>query len=222
MDDEFPPEALSRHEKQGSEPEAEKTGRRVLRRRILIGVAFILSVPALVYFARIWAPKIWGDLHVVNFIVAAIPTILSILFAFIIDKDLGRRMRYGWRLSIIGVGMLYSLFLWHQLDLTDRANAKQTQDAIGSAVQQANAHSDQKFREIQGKVDGLGNSLNQTATEIGKQLNQTEVDLDSNIGKVGKPAPPAAAKLVFSLWSDSATFENPLMHAFLCEGTCRV
>ena len=86
------------------------------------GLGIIVLCPILVYFGRIWIPKVWGDLRFVNYFVAFIPTILSILFAFIVDKDLEVRLRKVWRFSIVGCGILYSVALWHQQKLTDQDN----------------------------------------------------------------------------------------------------
>jgi len=183
--------------------------RRTIMRRSFIAVGVIVLSPGVVYVVRTWVPRIWGNLHIVNFIVAGIPTVLSILFAFVIDKDLERRMKAWWRVSIIGAGLLYSTFLWHQQDLTDKENARQTNEAVTSAVQQANVHSDQKFGDMQKQVTGLGTSvaglgtsLSQTEQSLQSRLDKTEHDLDASIGKVGKPAPAEHPKLIFSLWKD--------------------
>jgi hypothetical protein len=210
MDDEHSPEVLPDHKNQSEIPKADKGHRRLVR-RILVGAIFILMVRVVVHFSRRWFPTIWDDLHFVNFIVAAIPTVLSILFAFVIDKDLESHMRIRWRISIVGVGMLYSLFLWHQQDLTDRENAKQTASAIGTAVTQANAHSDKKLGEVQKQVIGLGSSLSQTQQSLQSQIGKTETDLNTSIGKVGKPEPPVPAKLVFSLWDIAASADHPVL-----------
>lgn len=208
MDDEYPPEVVPDHKGHSETPESGKARRRTLMRRFLVGGIFILLVPVIVHVTRHWFPKIWDNLHFVNFIVAAIPTVLSILFAFIIDKDLESHMRFRWRLSIVGVGMLYSLFLWHQQDLTDKANADQTDKAISTAVERANAHSDQKFGEIQGRVDGLGNKVDKQSENFVSQIGKTETDLATSIGKVGKPDPPERPKLTFSLWKDELRGED--------------
>jgi hypothetical protein len=174
---------------------------RAIRRRLLIGGVFILLVPLIIHFSRTWLPKLWENLHLVNFIVAGIPSILSILFAFVIDKDLEHHMRMRWRWSIVGVGLLYSTFLWHQQALSDEANTKQTNDAVTAAVTQANTHSDQKFLQMQTSVTDLGKSLGQNQESLQQQLNRTESDLDASIGKVGKPITAVPARLIFSLWN---------------------
>ena len=189
--------------------------RHTIMRRILIGVGAIALVPPLLYFSRTGLPKIWEDLHIVNFVVAAIPTVLSILFAFIIDKDLERHMKIWWRVAIVVAGLLYSTFLWHQQDLTDKQNVEQTSQAIGSAVQLANSHSDEKLTEVQRKVEDLSLMVNQNANNFIAQIGRTETDLSSSIGKVGKAEPPEPAILVFSLWDSGVSLDSPALQAFL-------
>jgi hypothetical protein len=203
MDTEGPLEVLPTEE-QIREQEQKSNTRRIIVRRIIFGMALVILVPPAIHFARLWLPKLWGSLHIVNFVVAAIPTILSILFAFIIDKDLEHHMRKRWRLSIVAVGLLYSMFLWHQQDLTDKANAGQTESAINTAITKANAHSDQKFGEIQGTVNQLGSQVDGMGKALGNEINTATEGLNKSIGSVGKPIPADRPKLVFSLWQDGS------------------
>lgn len=119
-------------------------------------------------------------------------------------------MRTRWRLSIVGVGMLYSLFLWHQQDLTDRANAKQTADAVNSAVKQANVHSDEQIghvrddvKEVRKDLQGSVNrdDLNKTSSTITSSFSSTQTQLAAEIEKL-KPIPAERAKLQFSLYKE--------------------
>lgn len=190
----------------------EATRKRIILRIVAAAVGLAIGCPILVHFGHLYLPRVWGNLHLVNFIVAWLPAVFSILVAFIPDKDLGTRMRLTWRGILIFCGVLYSVFLWHQQDLTDRATAQQTQDAVNQAVQQANAHSDTKFDQVQRQVNGLDQSLDKTTATIGKQLDQTESDLDKSIGKVGKPDPPERPNFTFSLWKDDLTADKyPLL-----------
>ena len=58
--------------------------------RMAIGaIAAVVLSPLLVHYARKYGHSVWGNLHLFSYLVNFIPTILSILFAFVIDKDLG-------------------------------------------------------------------------------------------------------------------------------------
>ena len=221
MDDEFPEELLA-HNQPDDDPPQDKPNNTRLIRRISIGAGIIVLVPILVYFARIWVPKIWANLHFVNFIVASIPTILSMLFAFVIDKDLEHHMRKRWRLSIVAVGLIYSFFLWHQQDLNDQANVKQTNDAVAAAVQTANAHTDEQFRSANQHADAQFGAVQKNVKGISDQnvaLSQALVTatgaINTNLGKVGKPDPPVQAALNFTLWGDNVSIYQPLKTQYL-------
>jgi hypothetical protein len=223
MDNEFPEELLPTNpEHNHGQPQQDKPRGGRLVRRIMVGAAVIISIPFLVYFARIWIPKIWTNLHFVNFIVASIPTILSILFAFIVDKDLEHRMRKRWRLCIVAVGMIYSCFLWHQQDLTDQANAKQTTDAVTTAVQTANNHTDAQFKLANQHADSQFGAVQKDVKGVSDQnvalsqaLARATGDINTNLGKVGKPDPPVPAALNFTLWDLNASIDRPVRTRFL-------
>jgi hypothetical protein len=180
-------------------------------RRIILAVASIVVFSLVVHVARLYAKTVWNNLHLVNFVVAWIPAVLSILVAFIPDKDLEKRVRVGWRVSVIACGLLYSVFLWHQQTLTDSMNADSQTKAVNDAVDKANLHSDQQFSKIQGKVgdlDGEVRGVNDQLRSNSAALGQSLGDINTNIGRVGRTDPPELAKLQFSLWSSS---EFPLL-----------
>jgi len=185
--------------------------KRILRIVITAMVAIGLC-PLLVHYARKFGPGIWGNVHLFDYVVNLIPTVLSILFAFVIDKDLEAHMKKRWRASIILCGFLWSVALWHQQSLTNKQSANQINEAINKAVSYANGHSDQKFAAVDGKVDGIGQSLEATDKSLASDIQSLSTDiqktsdrLDTSIGKVGKPAPPKVPNLVFSLWEDGMT-----------------
>ena len=176
--------------------------RRIILRRIAIYIISIGSCCILVYYGRIYAPKIWVSVQIVNFLVNSTPTILSILFALFIDKDLEIRTKKRWKIGIVACGIIWSILLWHRQTLADKQSNEQIQNAVNSAVQKSNEHSDQKFAPLQAQVTDLGKNLDVTTKTISSALNKTTTDLDRSIGKVGKPEPPESAKLQFSLWKD--------------------
>lgn len=182
-------------------------GRRLFR-IIGIGMGLVVVCPILIHLGRFWIPRVWGDLRFVNYLVALIPTILSILFAFVIDKDLERRMKTMWRLGIVACGILYSVVLWHQQELTDTTNLRMQTTIVNEAVNKANEHSDQQIgyvrSDVQGVQKGLGitaskDDLSKTATALTKIVSKSQADLTDSINKM-KPIPPEAAKLQLSIF----------------------
>jgi hypothetical protein len=186
---------------------------RVIRLVITI-VGIIFVCPLIVHFGYRFGPSMWGNLHVVNFIVAWIPFILSVLVAFVPDKELEIHMRVFWRISVIVCGLLYSATLWHAQTLADIQSAKQINDAVDQAVSKANDHSDSKFAGVNQQVGTLGNKVegvNQQQIALDKDFAKATGDINTNLGKVGKPEPPVPAKLVFSLWDTKAIHDQPTL-----------
>jgi hypothetical protein len=186
------------------------------------GLGIIVLCLILVHFGRIWILKVWGDLRFVNYFVAFIPTLFSILFAFIVDKDLEIHFRKLWRLGIVACGILYSVALWHQQKLTDQDNLNTQQKIVNDAVSKANAHSDQQFAGVQqnvgalgGQVTGLSQSLNATTSTISSALEKSTSQLNDSIGKVTQPEPIKPAVLIFSLWDMAATLDKPVVSKFI-------
>ena len=180
-----------------------------------------------VHYGRVFGPKAWGSLRLVNTVVNLTPTLLSILFAFVVDKDLADRMRWRWlfRGLVVSIGVCLSLLLWHQQALSDIQSSKQIDDAVTKAVTDANKHSDTQFQAVQQNVGGVdkkvsavGDSLTQTATALSTDIQKTSDAiqktsdrLDTSIGKVGKPDPPPPATLIITLWDTNASAENPVL-----------
>jgi hypothetical protein len=185
-------------------------------RRTLWFFGALLLCFLVVPHARQYALKAWGSLRLVNTVVNLTPTFLAILFAFVVDKDLADRMRWRWlfRSFVICCGIGLSLLLWHQQSLADIQSQNQIQTAVNQAVDKANAHSDEQFGKVQTKVgtldtkvDGLGTQIGNTKDSISESLNKATGDLNTSLGKVGKPDPPELAKLQFSFVSLDATTE---------------
>ena len=186
-----------------------------------------------VHYGRELGPKAWGSLRLVNTVVNLTPTMLSILFAFVVDKDLADRMRWRWlfRFAVISIGAGLSLLLWHQQSLADAQSDKQIKDAVTQAVTDANKHSDgqftsanqhadTKFGEVEGDVKGVSDQN----VALSQALAKATGDINTNLGKVGKPDPPALAVLHPSLWNEGLS-EEPLETMVLrpqADGTYRV
>jgi hypothetical protein len=190
----------------------EEAKRKRILKIVCLGMAVVILCPVLVHFGRVWIPRIWGDLRFVNYFVAFIPTILSILFAFVIDKELERRMKIMWRIGIVACGFLYSAALWHQQSLTDKSNLAIQTTIVHDAVTQANQHSDEKFAGVKKdvgdlgtQVSGLSKSLDTRTDALGKALDNATGTINTNLGKVGRPDPPVPAKLQLYLWYVATT-----------------
>lgn len=149
----------------------------------------------------------WNSAKLINFLAAWIPFAFSVLFAFVPSaKEMKHEWtKWVWRSGVVVIGFAWSVMLWHQQDLIDQSSTNQISSAVGAAVQQANEHSDGKFGEAKRQIDELGSGLHK---DIAQGLSQAEKDLGASIGKVGKPDPPEKAKLVFSLWSNNASYSN--------------
>ena len=170
----------------------------------LVGVSVVIARVIFLYWGNVW-----NSAHAINFLVAWIPSVLSVLVAFVPEKDLERRMRLKWRLLVIAFGFIYSLVLWHQQGLNDLANSQQTQTAISTAVSQANDHADTQFGKTQGQITDVRHSLEATEKNLTSKVDQSTSTISTGLGKVGKPEPPELPKLQFSLWKDNIQDADP-------------
>lgn len=155
---------------------------------------------------------LWDSPRLINFLAAWIPFVLSVLFAFVPSgKEIKHPwIKWGWRSGVVVVGFFWSIMLWHQQDLSDKANAKQTQEAIGTAVSKANAHADPQFTAVQSQVADVRGNLAAVEKDLESKMDQSTSAISTGIAKVGKPEPPETAKLVASLWEDTADLNHPV------------
>jgi hypothetical protein len=178
--------------------------KRLLYLAILAGIVFSSCI--LLY----WLYFHLDDPQVVSFLSAWIPFVFSIVLAFV--PDIGKR-HMAWRISILGVGLIWSIVLWKQT-VTSAELAKRDQDSsINRAVLRSNEHTDRKFSELKRdisdgssqtseQIKGIQQGLQSVVTGIGQQLNKTASNLSESIGKVGKPEPPENAKLEFGFFPE--------------------
>lgn len=155
----------------------------------------------------------WNSTKLINFLAAWIPFALSVLFAFVPSgKEMKHQLtKWGWRGAVVIVGFLWSAMLWHQQDLSDQVNSKQTKEAIGAAVSQANQHADSQFAKVKENLGGVQSQVTGLGQSLSSALEKSTSELNNNLGKVGKPDPPALAKLSFSLWKNGmSTTEWPI------------
>lgn len=162
----------------------------------------------------------WDSPPLINFLASWIPFILSLLLAFIPSgKEMKHPLvKYAWRTTVVFIGFSWSFLLWHQQSLTDKSNLAAQTAIVTSAVDQANAHSDQKFAglqtnvgALQNQVTGVGLSLDATKKELPAEFSEITKNLGASISKAGKPDPPVPARLVLSLWVDTASGDKPVL-----------
>jgi hypothetical protein len=179
--------------------------------------AFSFGTCAVIVLAR-GMYAYWDSPRLINFLAAWIPAVLSVLVAFVPDREMEMTKRITWRVLVIFCGVFYSLILWHQQVLTDKTNEDTNRRLLGSAVGDANKHSDYqfvaanrhadaKFGEVEGDVKGVSDQN----VALSDALKKATGDINSNLGKVGKPDPPVPARLIFGLWDASASLSAPTL-----------
>jgi hypothetical protein len=155
-----------------------------------------------------WAQR--DNPRFINYAVALIPVLISILIAFVPDL---RRAHMAWRVAVIGIGIAWSILLWRQQLLSDRQQAdelatvlkganKQTEEQVGMVrddLKDARTHSDQS-------IGAVRSDFKTSIVGVTDLISKTETDLNAAISKVGKPDPPEQPKLQFSLWGDGKIF----------------
>lgn len=160
----------------------------------------------------------WNSTRAFSFLKDWLPAVVGVAVGVIPGSEWERKMKFRYRVIIVIVGFVYSGVLYHAETLADTENTKQLGEAVGSAVTQANNHSDEQFNKVtqrvssvDGKVDGIGKQLDGTTTTISQNLAKVTDSLGADISKVGKPDPPVPAELRFSLWDPTATLDNPVL-----------
>src|SRR5579885_105622 len=162
----------------------------------------------------------WNDAKVINFLAAWIPTVGSVIIAFVPESNMTAVRKWIWRTSVILIGVAWSAVLWHQQVIAE-STTKQDQTAIVTdAVSKSNAHADEQIghvREDVGKVQKvLGDSaskkdLSATATAITGIVSKYQSETSHEIKSLA-PAPPEIAKLEFSLFKvDIQTSKFPML-----------
>jgi hypothetical protein len=97
--------------------------------------------------------------------------------------------------------------------LTDESNATTNGKLLSDAVTSANAHSDLQFGKVQTKVGDLGGkveSVGKKTEALGDALAKAAGDINTNLGKVGKPDPTPPPKIVFTFTDTPSNPNDPL------------
>lgn len=152
----------------------------------------------------IWVCLHRSDPQLINYAVACIPVVLTILIAFVPDL---RRAHVAWRMGIVGIGVIWSILLWRQQILTQHDQEL----AVDTAVDRSNKHSDKQIDGVRQDLRDVGKHSDQQIASVKDGLKEltglvskTASELGESIGKV-KPSEPQFAKLQFSLYDPSAS-----------------
>jgi hypothetical protein len=151
---------------------------------------------------------LWENVNIVNFLVAWIPFVISILLAFIPDKEMNASLRVKWRVVVIACGLFYSLLLWHQQTLTQKVASRDQEKLLSDSVNQSNQHSDKQIDTVRKDVQGVKGDLKETSTKLYELFVKTGNDLSTSIGKVGKPAPPEIARIQFTIYEPNSILKE--------------
>lgn len=123
---------------------------------------------------------------------------LSLLLAFVPEHEMTTAKKLLWRSSVILVGFIWSVVLWHQQVIVDKTTRDDQERIVNQAVSKSNEHSDQQIKSVQGDIGGVKKDVG----EVKIELQQSTSDITIGIGKIGKPAPPKLARLELSLFKD--------------------
>lgn len=159
--------------------------------------------------------KYWNDPKLVNFLAAWIPTVGSIVIAFVPEGQMTPIKKWVWRSAVVGMGFAWSVILWHQQVVMEEANASDQKAIVAAAVNKSNQHADEKIGEVQHDVQGVKtdvggvkSALKETADALSSMVSKSEKSITSGLAKVGKPEPPELAKVQFSLFPEESQINN--------------
>jgi len=154
----------------------------------------------------------WNDPRLLNFLAAWIPFVLSLLLAFVPEHKMNTTNKILWRSGVIGLGFVWSVVLWHQQVITDKAAREDRERIVTTAVNQSNQHSDQQIGAVRTDVQGVKNDVQGVKKDLEDKLSDTisksTSTLSESIGKVNKPESQELARLQFSLMTEEAD-QNP-------------
>ena len=175
-------------------------GKRLSYRRPLVFAALsiisLISIPLRWIYLHNYDQDVW--LNILNFIVVAIPFAFSIVFAFVPDM---RSRHIAWRALVIFIGLAFSWALWKQQHLAADATRKDEKDAVNTAVQKSNEHSDSELSKLKDELDQTRSDLGGRIDKMPDLLSKTEAHLDASIGKMGA-IPDKHPTLELSFWGD--------------------
>jgi hypothetical protein len=150
-------------------------------------------------------------LELANFAVVLLPFAFSILFVFVPDM---RTKHIAWKMCVVGMGIGFSCLLWKQQHLAMEASKRDQQNAVDTAVKNANQHSDQQLAPVRDDIKDIKNATQKLDTQLGgisNQVSKSETELSGSIAKVNKPTPPELARLEFSIFAVKPKEDPPVL-----------
>lgn len=159
--------------------------RRPRRVRRAFGAAVLASLVLLGFF---WAFAHRDDPRFINYAAAFIPVVLSVLIAFVPDL---RKAHIAWRIAIVGIGLIWSILLWRQQELADKAQS----EALAKVMDDLKAV--EKHTDTQ--IGVVRSDLKNSTQALASQVSKTSTDLTSTLNGL-KPPSPELAKITFSFF----------------------
>ena len=157
----------------------------------------------------------WNNPKLINFLAAWIPFVLSLLLAFVPEREMNTRKRIIWRSSVVGIGFIWSVVLWHQQVIVDESARQDQIKIVTTAVTQSNQHSDLQIGMVRSDLQGVKNDVQDVKkdleVEISDTISKSTSRISESIGKVNKPIPPELATLQLSLYGEGIAIGSPLL-----------
>lgn len=136
--------------------------------RIALLISAIWPIVSLAILASRWMylhrteRDFW--LLLANFIVVLLPFAFSIFFAFVPDM---KTKHIALRISVVVVGIAFSVVLWEQQKLAMDASARDQKEAIEKAVSKSNEHTDEKFGKFKGEIES---DINKSTSSLNESI----------------------------------------------------
>ena len=168
----------------------------LLALRILGAIFFVFIAWKFYRVGYQYGVAAWSSDRAFGFLKDWLPAVVGVMVGVVPGNDWERKVKNRYRVAIVLIGFIYSGVLYHAETLSNKENTKQLGEAVNQAVVKANDHSDGKFAGLQSEVGTLGGQVQSLGEQLGRKLG----DINTSIGKTGKPIPPEPAKLQFSLF----------------------
>ena len=137
-------------------------------------------------------------LTLVNFAVAWLPFAFSIVVAFIPDM---KRAPIAMRVVVVLFGLGYSVLLWQQQTISLKANQEDQRQAIMTAVEKSNEHSDQQIATVRSDLDEVAKNFGREFEGLSSLLAESTTNISASISKVGVPL-VKNAQIQFSFYKE--------------------
>jgi hypothetical protein len=155
----------------------------------------------------------WNDPKLVNFLAAWIPFVLSILIAFVPEREMTPSKKWLWRSSVIVAGFIWSVVLWHQQVVTEVSAKNDQESIVRQAVTKSNQHSDQQIASVRSDVGDARKDVGKLQKEtenLAGLVSKSETNITAGLSKVGKPDPPEPVRLLASFFPTEHDISWPI------------